>query len=188
LPGPGFNDAQRAAVEHGNGPALVIAGAGSGKTRVLTGRVAQLLERGVPAHAILAFTFTNRAAREMRGRIEGMLGPPAAALWIGTFHADRAADPPPRGRHARPAPGFSIYDRDDQESILRELIKDAGAARHGLTARHRARPHLRLRRTRWSRRPRPSAWRSTSFDRQVAKLYGRYQAHCAAPARSTSTT
>jgi DNA helicase-2/ATP-dependent DNA helicase PcrA len=118
-----FNPAQLAAVEHGDGPALVIAGAGSGKTRVLTGRVERLLERGVPPGALLAFTFTNRAAREMRGRVEAMVGERARRLWIGTFHATalrilrREA-----GTLGLPA-AFTVYDRDDQEAILRELIR-----------------------------------------------------------------
>src|SRR5262249_9400367 len=121
-----FNDAQLAAVEHGDGPVLVIAGAGSGKTRVLTGRVAKLLERGIAPHQLLAFTFTNRAAREMGARIESMLGPGAGALWIGTFHATALRILRREATTLGLPAGFTIYDRDDQEGILRELIKDAG--------------------------------------------------------------
>ena len=118
-----LNDAQRAAVEHPDGPLLVVAGAGSGKTRVLTARVQRLLEDGVPGDAVVAFTFTNRAAREMRARIAAAMGEGAARLWVGTFHGiavrvlrrESAAVDRPRE--------FVIFDREDQESLLRGILK-----------------------------------------------------------------
>ncbi|MEO5988496.1 MAG: UvrD-helicase domain-containing protein [Candidatus Eisenbacteria bacterium] len=118
-----LNPAQTLAVEHDHGPALVIAGAGSGKTRVLTARVARLLERGVPARAILAFTFTNRAAREMRGRIESTVGPVARELWVGTFHATALRLLRREARTLGISPSFTIYDRADQESILKDILR-----------------------------------------------------------------
>ncbi len=118
-----LNPAQTLAVEHENGPALVIAGAGSGKTRVLTARVARLLERGVPPDAILAFTFTNRAAREMRERIEQAVGPVARELWVGTFHATAMRLLRREAHTLGLSPAFTIYDRADQESILKEILK-----------------------------------------------------------------
>ncbi len=126
-----LNPAQQAAVEHDGGAALVIAGAGSGKTRVLTARVATLLERGVEPEGILAFTFTNRAAREMRARIEQAVGPVASRLWIGTFHATamrllrREA-----GTLGLPT-GFTVYDREDQEGLLKRVLKDLGLGDSG---------------------------------------------------------
>jgi DNA helicase-2/ATP-dependent DNA helicase PcrA len=126
-----LNPAQREAVEHASGAALVIAGAGSGKTRVLIARVARLLERGVRPEAILAFTFTNRASREMRGRIEGTVGATASRLWIGTFHATAVRLLRREAATLGLPAGFSIYDRDDQESVLREVLKDLGLAEGG---------------------------------------------------------
>ena len=118
-----LNEAQRTAVEHAGGPLLVIAGAGSGKTRVLTARIERLLALGAAPEAVLAFTFTNRAAREMRERIIVRLGEPARRLWVGTFHAtavrilrrEAAALDRPRD--------FVIYDREDQEGVLRAIVK-----------------------------------------------------------------
>jgi len=124
-----LNPEQRAAVEHPGGALLVIAGAGSGKTRVLTARVARLLADGVPPHAILAFTFTNRAAREMRARIDAAVGASASPgraareLWVGTFHATCVRLLRREAEAAGIPPGFAIYDREDQEGVIRGLVK-----------------------------------------------------------------
>ncbi len=128
-PFPDLNPAQRMAVEHAEGAVLVIAGAGSGKTRVLTARVAHLLAGGVAPEAVLAFTFTNRAAREMHERIGRAVGEPERRLWVGTFHATGVRI---LRREARTGsvPGlgadFVIYDREDQESVLGEVIQGLG--------------------------------------------------------------
>src|SRR5687767_12698143 len=83
----GLNEEQRAAVRHGDGPLMVLAGAGTGKTRVLVHRIARLVETGTRPWEILAVTFTNKAAGEMRDRLRELLGEAADAMWIGTFHS-----------------------------------------------------------------------------------------------------
>ena len=107
-----LNDAQRAAVTAPLGPVLVLAGAGSGKTRVLTHRIAWLIQaEGVSPHGILAVTFTNEAAGEMRSRVEQLLGVPGGALWIGTFHGIAHRLLRLHWREANLAQGFQIRSR-----------------------------------------------------------------------------
>ena len=119
-----LNDAQRAAVTAPVGPVLVLAGAGSGKTRVLVHRVAWLVEaEGAAAHSILAVTFTNKAASEMRGRTEALLGMPGAALWIGTFHGIAHRLLRLHWREAGLPQTFQILDSDDQLRLIKKLLK-----------------------------------------------------------------
>ena len=120
-----LNEEQRAAVTAPMGPVLVLAGAGSGKTRVLTHRAAWLiLEHGVSPHGLMAVTFTNKAAAEMRGRIEALLTCPADALWIGTFHGLSHRMLRRHWREARLPQTFQILDQDDQERLVRKIIRD----------------------------------------------------------------
>ncbi len=122
-PSISLNEAQRAAVEHDGGPVMVVAGAGSGKTRVLTARVARLLALGTAPRSILAFTFTNRAAREMRERLQGLVGVAAADLWVGTFHGTAVRILRREAAHLDRPRDFVIYDREDQEAVLREIVR-----------------------------------------------------------------
>ena len=120
-----LNPAQLDAVRHPDGPLLVLAGAGSGKTRVLTYRIAGLIhDRGVAPSQILAVTFTNKAAGEMRERLEHLLGPGVArALWIGTFHSIASRILRLSGAALGLDPRFVIYDGDDQRALMREVLR-----------------------------------------------------------------
>jgi DNA helicase-2/ATP-dependent DNA helicase PcrA len=121
-----LNAAQEAAVTHAEGPLLVLAGAGSGKTRVLTARVADLVQRrGVRPERILAVTFTNRAAQEMRRRVGGLLGRDPVGLWIGTFHALCARLLRREAPHVGFTSQFTIYDEDDRLGLIRRLLERA---------------------------------------------------------------
>jgi len=120
-----LNDEQHAAVTSPPGPALVIAGAGSGKTRVLTYRVAYLLDKGIDPKNLLLLTFTNKAAKEMMERARQLVPRDLSALWSGTFHSigNRLLR-----RHADElglTSSFSILDRDDQKSLMNSVIGDA---------------------------------------------------------------
>ena len=120
-----LNEQQHAAVTAPPGPALIIAGAGSGKTRTLTYRVAYLLEQGIPPESILLLTFTNKAAAEMMRRVTDLLGGELPGLWGGTFHSIGARV---LRRHARLLdfqPGFSILDRDDSADLLKGCLVDS---------------------------------------------------------------
>ncbi len=120
-----LNEAQQAAVINTEGPAMVIAGAGSGKTRVLTYRIAYLLQQGVPAHRILALTFTNKAAGEMKERIMNIVGPEKArSLWMGTFHSIFARFLRYDGHYLGYMSNFTIYDQDNTRSLIRAIIRE----------------------------------------------------------------
>ncbi|MGA8260564.1 MAG: DNA helicase II [Arenicellales bacterium] len=122
-----LNEAQRQAVAAPPGPVLVLAGAGSGKTRVLTHRVSWLVEaHGVSPLSILAVTFTNKAAQEMRGRIEQMLGYSLRGMWMGTFHGIAHRLLRAHHREAGLEEGFQILDSADQHRIVRRVLKDMG--------------------------------------------------------------
>ncbi|WP_322796733.1 ATP-dependent helicase [Tepidiforma sp.] len=121
----GLNDAQRAAVTHGNGAVLILAGPGSGKTRVITHRIAWLVrERRVPPWNILAVTFTNKAAREMRQRAAALMGEDAAALHLGTFHAMCARWLRIDGEAVGLPADFSIYDDSDQLGVMKRVLEE----------------------------------------------------------------
>ena len=169
-----LNEAQREAVTAPDGPVLVVAGAGSGKTRVLTTRIAWLLDHGVhPAH-ILAFTFTNRAAAEMRGRVDAMVGGARAPRWVGTFHATGVrllrADGAPLGVDR----DFAIYDADDSVRLIKSVMSEA-----------RADPKIwppkqaRSRISRWKSEDLPperaAAEAGDHRDEQLARIYAAYE-------------
>ncbi|HHT69623.1 MAG TPA: DNA helicase PcrA [Firmicutes bacterium] len=120
-----LNPNQRLAVTTVEGPLLVIAGAGSGKTRVLTMRIAHLInEHQVPPYAIAAVTFTNKAAQEMRERVEGLVGPRSAEVFMGTFHSLCVRILRVEVTHSGYQPNFQIFDQADQLSVLKECLKE----------------------------------------------------------------
>ncbi|NDV14901.1 AAA family ATPase [Muricauda sp. TY007] len=122
-----LNDAQRAPVLHKDGPLMVIAGAGSGKTRVLTYRIAHLMEQGVDSFNILALTFTNKAAREMKKRIATIVGNSEAKnLWMGTFHSVFAKLLRYDGDKLGYPSNFTIYDTQDSQRLIASIIKEMG--------------------------------------------------------------
>ncbi len=122
-----LNEQQRAAVTYCDGPALVIAGAGSGKTRVLTYKIVDLLRRGFEPYRIMALTFTNKAAREMKERICSMVSPTVAQrLWMGTFHSIFLRILRHHAELIGFKPGFTIYDTNDSRSLIKIIIKELG--------------------------------------------------------------
>jgi len=173
-----LNDAQRAAVTAAVGPVLVLAGAGSGKTRVLTHRIAWVIEAlGGSAHGILAVTFTNKAAGEMRARVEKLLGVPSGPLWIGTFHGLAHRLLRLHWREANLTAGFQILDAEDQQRLIKKVIRAA-----------------ELDETRWvprevqwfinsnkdeGRRPAQLKDGNDPTRRQLIRLYAAYQEACA---------
>ena len=119
-----LNPAQKAAVLQTTGPVMIIAGAGSGKTRVLTYRIAHLIATGVDAFNILSLTFTNKAAKEMRHRIESVVGADARNIWMGTFHSVFAKILRMEADKIGYPKNFTIYDSDDSKSLIKTIVKE----------------------------------------------------------------
>jgi DNA helicase-2/ATP-dependent DNA helicase PcrA len=171
----GLNPDQLDAVVHEGGPLLVVAGAGSGKTRVLTHRIAHLIDRGVHPMHILAITFTNKAAGEMRERVEALVGPVAKKMWVSTFHsacvrilrADADLLGYPRS--------FSIYDQADAQRLVGYVLRDLGLDQKRFTPRG---VHGVI--SNWKNElilPTEAATRAANpFDRKHAEVYAEYQA------------
>lgn len=170
-----LNPPQKEAVTYGQGPLLILAGAGSGKTRVLTHRVAYLIAvRKVPPSRILAVTFTNKAAGEMRNRVIKMLGRAAADLWLGTFHSICVRILRRQGQKIGYAPNFVIYDEDDQMSIVRKAMAELEVSEKRFPPRG---IHARISDAK-NRLIGPEdfgQYVGDSFEEQVAKVYPIYQ-------------
>jgi len=170
-----LNEEQRAAAAHTEGAVLIFAGAGSGKTRVLTHRIAHLLAADLaPPHRILAVTFTNKAAGEMRSRLHGLVHDAAHGLWVGTFHSIGVRILRRDGIAVGVAPNFVIYDEADQRTLVREVLRDLNIDERnyhpGAVLRHISRAKERL--------LDPAAYAQTAdgeLSPIVASLYAEYQ-------------
>jgi DNA helicase-2/ATP-dependent DNA helicase PcrA len=171
----GLNPRQREAVEHGDGPVLVLAGAGSGKTRVLTHRVAYLIRhRRVAPGRILAITFTNKAANEMKERLVALVGEKVQDIWVSTFHSACVRI---LRRHigclGYPS-SFVIYDEEDQQSLLRRCLRELNIDEKRYSPRSVAGAISQAKNLLWTPE-RFAAEASDVFSRQVAKIYALYQ-------------
>ena len=182
---------QRAAVEHRGGPLLIIAGAGSGKTRVLTRRIAHLLATGdTPPWGILAITFTNKAAEEMRRRVADLVGPPAEKMWVSTFHSACLRILRTNADRLGYRSGFTVYDDTDSRRLIEMITAELGFDQKRLPSPRcrasSARPSLSWWTSRPSARTRaavpiPSASASPTSTSST-------RSGCWRPTRSTSTT
>ena len=168
----GLNPVQRQAVTYGDGPMLVLAGAGTGKTRVLVHRIANLVHTGAEPWTILAVTFTKKAAEEMRHRLRGLIGSEADRMWIGTFHATCARLLRRWAPVVNRTKNFAIFDDDDQIKLVTRLLKDAGL-------NDQVSPRTLLSRFDWAKNQGldPTALRNNPItDDLVATIYPRYEA------------
>ena len=171
----GLNEPQQRAVACLQGPLLIVAGAGSGKTRVLTFRIANLLEHGVPPYRILAITFTNKAAREMRERVDALIGDAAQDVWLSTFHSFCARFLRMELEHyGRYAKNFVIYDAADSKGLIRECLKELNIdEKH--TAPGAVQAHISDAKNHLLDVAAFTAQATDFFAEQVAKIYALYQ-------------
>ncbi|HZW39791.1 MAG TPA: UvrD-helicase domain-containing protein [Ignavibacteriaceae bacterium] len=170
-----LNAEQKKAVEYDGGPELIVAGAGSGKTKVLTYKIAYLIEHGYEPGSILALTFTNKAANEMKSRIKDLIGNKANELWMGTFHSIFARILRIEAKYINYSNNFSIYDAEDSLSLVQNIISNfnidleaitPGAVRHKISY---LKNHMIM----------PSQFRKTAeksmVNEKIADIYDEYQ-------------
>ncbi|MGA0299302.1 MAG: ATP-dependent helicase, partial [Ilumatobacteraceae bacterium] len=171
----GLNPDQYDAVVHPGGPLLVVAGAGSGKTRVLTHRIAHLVRSGVHPTSILAITFTNKAASEMRERVAGLVGPVIKAMWVSTFHSACVRILRAHGDRIGYPRNFSIYDQADAVRLTGYVVRDLGldAKRFSSRAVH---AHISLLKNELVDPHQAVARADDIFQRKHADIYAEYQA------------
>jgi len=183
----GLNPDQYDAVTHASGPLLVVAGAGSGKTRVLTQRIAHLISRGVHPMNILAITFTNKAASEMRDRVATLVGPVARQMWVSTFYSACVRILRAQAERIDYPKTFSIYDQSDAQRLVGYVIRDLGLDPKRFPARG---VHARI--SLWKNElviPHDAAQRANnSIDQKYVDVYREYQRRLEREARWTSTT
>lgn len=170
-----LNSEQRKAVEYNEGPLMVVAGAGSGKTRVLTYKIAYLIDIGYQPENILALTFTNKAANEMKERIKELIGAKSISLWMGTFHSIFAKILRVESKHLDYRPNFSIYDTDDTYSLVQNIMSNLNIDIESISpnsVRHRisyCKNHMIM----------PKEFRkkhiSSMNDEKIAEIYDEYQ-------------
>ena len=171
----GLNPMQREAAEHVDGPLLVVAGAGSGKTRVLTHRIAHLIrDHGIHPMNILAITFTNKAAGEMKHRVEALIGPVAKSMWVSTFHSACVRILRVHAEAIGYPKNFSIYDQADAQRLTGYVIRDLGFDNKRFTPRA-----VQAVVSNWKNEllsPRDAAEQASHiFDRKHAEIYAEYQ-------------
>ena len=172
-----LNDEQRAAVTAPAGPVLVLAGAGSGKTRVLTHRIAWVMAtEGVSPWGVLAVTFTNKAAAEMRGRIERLVGAPAGGMWIGTFHGLCHRLLRLHWREAGLPEGFQILDADDQLRLVRRVLRELELD-EGRWPPKQVQGFINARKDE-GLRPADLGGGDDPYAQQMARIYAAYEAAC----------
>ena len=170
-----LNPAQREAVRNTDGPILVVAGAGSGKTRVLTYRIAYLMsECGVSPHNILAVTFTNKAANQMRERIVNLVGPESRKIWAGTFHSICSRILRAHGDAIGLSRDFTIFDTGDQSAVINECVEQMGLSEK----KYQPRPVLSIISSAKEKLVTPEEFPSRfqgEFERGVGRIYKQYE-------------
>ena len=177
-----LNAQQRAAVQHDEGPLLVLAGAGSGKTRVIIARIARLLAGGVQPGSILAVTFTNKAANEMRERIGATVGDEKArAIWLSTFHSFGVRFVREEAKALGLGSRFTIFDQGDSLGVVRELLRTEAKADRQLDAQA-----ILSRISLWKNallKPGEVRAKGDEYDQAAASIYEAYEATLAGHAR-----
>lgn len=170
-----LNPQQKEAVKEIEGPVLIIAGAGSGKTRVLTHKVAYLIDMGIPPQCILALTFTNKAAKVMRDRISKLVNPNAAKqIWAGTFHSLFARILRAEARHIGYTSAFSIYDADDSAQVIRRIVSESSISRNRITP-DSIQTTISLSKNQVISAEDFSRNASTPIEKEIASIYREYQ-------------